>query len=110
MEDTLSLHNPLPNWWGEGDEKIFVDGEKFPSHFGTGSEDYYGYAWGNTDVFNSPFHSQPRAGAKNQGYTTNSRVRMLDRIPFSKSLQMDMEVWHSRPTKVDYSVATFWVW
>lgn len=23
-------------------------------------------------------------------------------------LQMDMEVWHSQPTKVDYSVATFW--
>ena len=32
-------------WWGEGDEKFFVDGEKFPSTFGTGSEDYFGYAW-----------------------------------------------------------------
>lgn len=32
-------------WWGEGDEKFFVDGEKFPSSFGTGSEDYIGYAW-----------------------------------------------------------------
>lgn len=32
-------------WWGEGDEKLFVDGEKFPSTFGTGSEDYVGYAW-----------------------------------------------------------------
>lgn len=32
-------------WWGEGDEKFFVDGERFPSTFGTGSEDYIGYAW-----------------------------------------------------------------
>jgi len=24
-----------PCWWGEGDEKFFVDGEKFPSTFGT---------------------------------------------------------------------------
>ena len=30
-------------WWGEGDEKFFVDGEGFPSTFGTGSEDYFGY-------------------------------------------------------------------
>jgi hypothetical protein len=29
-------------WWGEGDEKFFVDGEQFPSTFGTGSEDYVG--------------------------------------------------------------------
>ncbi len=27
------------NWWGEGDEKFLVDGEKRPSIFGTGSED-----------------------------------------------------------------------
>ena len=32
-------------WWGEGDEKFFVDDEKFPSTFGTGTEDYFGYAW-----------------------------------------------------------------
>ncbi|RIV71313.1 DUF2961 domain-containing protein [Flagellimonas aequoris] len=35
----------IDRWWGEGDEKFFVDGEKFPSTFGTGSEDYIGYAW-----------------------------------------------------------------
>jgi len=32
-------------WWGEGDEKFFVDGEKMPSTFGTGSEDYFAHAW-----------------------------------------------------------------
>ena len=31
------------NWWGEGDEKIFVDHQKFPAFFGTGSEDYFNY-------------------------------------------------------------------
>src|SRR5690606_37203941 len=43
--DLLTITNPVPQWWGEGDEKIYVDGEAFPSHFGTGTEDYYGYAW-----------------------------------------------------------------
>ncbi|HET6327795.1 MAG TPA: DUF2961 domain-containing protein, partial [Planctomycetaceae bacterium] len=32
--DMLSLVNPVRAWWGEGDEKIFVDGETFPSWFG----------------------------------------------------------------------------
>ena len=41
----LHVWNPRGGWWGEGDEKFFVDGEKFPSTIGTGSEDYFGYAW-----------------------------------------------------------------
>ena len=41
--DTLVIHNSGQRWWGEGDEKIYLDGESFPSHFGTGTEDYYGY-------------------------------------------------------------------
>ena len=38
----LDVWNPRGGWWGEGDEKFFVDGEKFPSTIGTGSEDYFG--------------------------------------------------------------------
>ena len=42
----LDVENPpAAAWWGEGDEKIYVDGEAFPSLFGTGTEDYFGYAW-----------------------------------------------------------------
>ena len=44
--DTLTIMNPVKRWWGEGDEKIWVDGEDFPSIFGTGTEDYYAYSWG----------------------------------------------------------------
>ncbi|MEJ7679414.1 MAG: DUF2961 domain-containing protein [Segetibacter sp.] len=49
-------------WWGEGDEKFFIDGEKFPSTFGTGCEDYIGYAWSAEPpfaLFESPFANQP---------------------------------------------------
>ena len=107
--DTLSVLNRNPAWWGEGDEKIYVDGETFPSHFGTGTEDYYGYAWCTPAFFESPFHAQPRAeGPRNYGHTTNSRVRLLDAIPFNESFRFDMEVWHWTATKIDYSVATHW--
>jgi hypothetical protein len=107
--DVLSVLNRNPAWWGEGDEKIYVDGESFPSHFGTGTEDYYGYAWCTPKFFESPFHFQPRAeGPNNYGNTTNGRVRLLDTIPFTKDFRFDMEVWHWAKTKIDYSVVTFW--
>lgn len=38
---------------------IYVDNEIFPSHFGTGSEDYYSYAWCRPQCFSFPNVSQP---------------------------------------------------
>ena len=107
--DVLSVVNSVPEWWGEGDEKIYVDGETFPSHFGTGTEDYYGYAWCTPQFFEDPFHAQPRCeGPANFGNTTNLRFRSLDAIPFANNFRFDMEVWHWAATTVDYAVATFW--
>ncbi len=109
MGDTLALNNPSEIWWGEGDEKIYFDGQQFPSHFGTGTEDYYGYAWCTPEFFQSPFHSQPLAeGPANKGHVTNTRVRMLDAIPFARDFRFDMEVWHWRPVNVAYAATTYW--
>ena len=109
MGDTLAVVNPVRDWWGEGDEKIWVDRESFPSHFGTGSEDYYGYSWGNTTLFNSPFCNQPRCdGPGNAGHTTNTRTRNLDAIPFEKSIKVDMEIWHWKSVQMDYAVTSYW--
>lgn len=107
--DTLTVFNPVPDWWGEGDEKIWVDGENFPSHFGTGSEDHYGYAWGDTRLFQGPFVNQIRCdGPGNRGYTVVTRTRSLDAIPFTKSLNFDLEVWHWNNFQVAYAAATYW--
>ncbi len=107
--DTLTLCNGAPAWWGEGDEKVYVDGESFPSHFGTGTEDYYGYAWCRPEFFTAPFHAQPEGGGNLVGgYSTNSRYRSLDAIPFKKSLKFDMEIWHWADTKMNYAPTTFW--
>jgi len=109
LGDSLAIFNPVRDWWGEGDEHIWVDGETFPSHFGTGSEDYYGYAWGNPTVFQGPFCNQPRVGVGgNFGHTTNTRTRSLDAVPFAQSLKMEIEVWHWADCKVGYAVATYW--
>ena len=107
--DALTLFNTANTWWGEGDEKIYVDGESFPSHIGTGTEDYYGYAWCKPNFFESAFHAQPSGdGNLKPGFTVNSRYRSLDAIPFQESIQFDMELWHWAQTTMSYAPATFW--
>jgi len=114
--DSLSLYNRpvmegrLGPWWGEGDEKIYVDGESFPSHFGTGSEDYYGYAFNHTKPFEAPFHAQPSAGGNwGIGHTTDVRGRVLDGIPFKTAFRFDMELYHWQPNvSNDYAATTQW--
>jgi len=105
----VTLFNTARAWWGEGDEKIFVDGEAFPSFIGTGSEDYYGYAWSNPNVFTHPFLAQPVGeGASREGVAVNIRYRALDRIPFRSNLRFDMELWHWADTVIDYAPSACW--
>ena len=105
----MTIFNGADAWWGEGDEKIYVDGEEFPSHFGTGTEDYYGYAWCRPEFFEAPFHAQPNGeGNLAGGYAVNCRFRSLDAIPFDNSFRFDMELWHWRKTEVDFAPTTFW--
>lgn len=110
--DTLTVMNPSTAWYGEGDERVYQDGEAFPSFLGTGTEDYYGYAWGMDEHWSSPFMSMPlrdRKGRENWlGFTTTSRIRGLDDIPFNQDLRFDMEIWHWADCKVEYSAACFW--
>jgi len=83
-------------WWGEGDEKFFVDGEKFPSWFGTGSEDYFGYAWGNWMPFSKAYHAQPftNGGMYGVGNRLNNRFHIIDNIPFQSSFEACLEKYH----------------
>jgi hypothetical protein len=106
----FAIDNPVRDWWGEGDEKIYVDGETFPSHFGTGTEDYYGYAWCWPAVFTHAYHAQPRCdGPGNYGRTSVNRFHILDRIPFTRDFKFDMELWHWHQTcKVNMAVVAYW--
>lgn len=71
------------NWWGEGDEKIFVDDNSSPAFIGTGSEDYFDYAWSSPDIFDYAYCGQPRDdGPGTRGFVTNYRWQILDNIPF----------------------------
>ena len=81
------------NWWGEGDEKIYVDNQKFPAFFGTGSEDYFNYSWSSDAIFFYPYCGQPRNdGPATRGFVTNFRWHIFDDIPFKNSLSFNMEL------------------
>lgn len=111
-----AIDNPNTKWWGEGDEKVWVDGESFPSWFGTGSEDYFGYAWCDTHEFSHAYHAQPHAdgpgscgpGQGHWGRASNNRFHIFDRIPFNKSLSFNMELQHWVETKVNVATVAYW--
>ncbi len=105
----MFISNPVTNWWGEGDEKIYIDGEKFPSTFGTGTEDYFGYAWGSPQIFHHPYHNQTRCdGPGTRGYTAVNRFQILDDMPFTASFRFDMEIWHWAEVTADFAEIAYW--
>ena len=107
--DSLALFNPIPTWYGEGDEKIWIDGEPFPSHLGTGTEDYYNYCFAPKGIMQTPFANQVRIDEPmTQGHNVLSRTRHLDGIPFRRSLQFDMELMAWKPMTLTYAATTYW--
>ncbi|MBQ8400051.1 MAG: DUF2961 domain-containing protein [Clostridia bacterium] len=88
---------PGSHWWGEGDEKFFIDGEAFPSWFGTGTEDFFGYARCDSGLFNRAFHSQSYCfgGAYYKGNRSLTRLLVTDSIPFYESFDGYFEKYYS---------------
>lgn len=109
LGSVLHISNPTPAWWGEGDEKFYVDGEERPSTFGTGTEDYYGYAWSAPIPFARPYHAQPHVdGPGNFGHSTVERWHIFDSQPFNRSFKFDMEMWHWQDVVANYTRTTYW--
>ncbi len=99
--------NPRGDWWGEGDDKFFVDGEKFPSSFGTGSEDYFGYAWSSAGHFSRPYHNQI-LNEDNAGHFDDNRWHIPDSVPFQTSFEADIEKYFSNERPTLYAANVFW--
>ena len=103
---TAYIYNPTSvpssygNWWGEGDEKIFIDQASFPSFFGTGSEDYFNYAWSSSAIFTYAYCGQPRNdGPANRGFVSNYRWHILDKIPLNSAFTFYMELMSHEPVE-----------
>ena len=89
----LSARARSPSWFGEGDDKYYIDGEKTPSLQGTGTEDYVGNAWGmGTGTY--PYFGVPILEGEwdSVGWrTTVYRWHLPDPVRFTKSLRVEIE-------------------
>ncbi len=90
----LAVRTRSPAWFGEGDEKIYVDGEARPSIRGTGTEDYFLSAWGlklaSTPFFGVPYFDQWGIVG---GHTSAYRWHVADPIVFNTGLKVTFEHW-----------------
>ena len=90
----LAVRTRSPSWFGEGDEKISIDGEEVPSIWGTGTEDYFLSAWGlkrtSTPYFGVPYFDQWGIVG---GHISAYRWHIHDPIVFRKSIRVALEHW-----------------
>lgn len=88
----LSARTRSPAWFGEGDEKIYIDGEKDASIHGTGTEDYFLSAWGlkktSTPYFGVPYFDQWGIVG---GHTSAYRWHLADPLVFQKGIKVTFE-------------------
>lgn len=108
--DLLSLFNYAPDWYGEGDEIMWIDKDTFPSHHGTGTEDHYNCSWAPVITFYTPYGGAPCSENPSSSHGLNSfiRTRNLDCIPFKSLYKFDIELLSWNPGKVDYAVTNYW--
>ena len=103
----LSVTHFQGSWWGEGNDMIFIDGEKEPSINGTGTEDYFNHAWGmqknQFPFFGSILHESDFAG-----YQVSYRFHIADPVYFSKSIRVTIEHGHANHLSDDWSSTAYW--
>lgn len=110
----LNIHNLRAtdkwNWYGEGDDMIFVDGEKWPpSLHGTGTEDYFNTAWCPTQEVCYPYHGIILGGGPNwSGKVSLYRYHILDPVIFRKSIRVTIEHGHNNHRSDDLSSTAYW--
>jgi hypothetical protein len=87
----LSVIQNQPGWFGEGDEFVYVDGERKARIEGTGTEDYFNDAW-SLRVAEGPYTGVPVAEGTGLGSRmTAYRWHLADPMPFTRSLRFDIE-------------------
>lgn len=107
---TMSILQNQDDWWGEGDDMFFVDGETTPSINGTGSEDYFLGAWDfGTHSFSyglsgAPVKGENRAGSRWSLY----RFHLDSPITFTKSLHATIEHGHANHRSDNFFSVAYW--
>jgi hypothetical protein len=113
-------------WWGEGELKFYLDGDKdFPTICGTGTEDYFGGAWnfeqpkGEYGAYSTPFLGLPQIIKPDGLYRSQMRFGMyrwhiMDPIRFEQDLRVTIQAlgWRSgkRYLPLQDDIASVAIW
>jgi len=119
------VHNN--GWWGEGEIKFYIDGDKeFPTVCGTGTEDYFcgSYDFENPTThqyqeFTTPYSGLPQVIRPDGLYNSQQRFglyrwHIMDPIRFEKDLKVTIQSlgWRSGgrylPLQDDMASVAFW--
>ncbi|MBI2994495.1 MAG: DUF2961 domain-containing protein [Gammaproteobacteria bacterium] len=106
----LNIENLTANWYGEGDDMIFIDGEGWPPSFhGTGSEEIFGGGACPTAEYAGPYTGFHLIGNLDyRGKISMYRFYVNDPVRFRKSIRMTIEHGHANNFANDYSSTAFW--
>ena len=117
-------------WWGEGEIKFYLDGDKeWPTICGTGTEDYFGGAWGfefppgEYGVYSTPYLGMPQVLKPDSLWHSQARFglyrwHIMDPIRFQNDLRVTIQAlgWRSPlegksrylPLQDDIASTAFW--
>lgn len=104
-------------WWGEGEIKFFIDGDgENPTICGTGTEDYFGGAWGFGDTYSTAFLGYP-LWRREPGEVPRHglyRWHIMDPIRFEQDLRVTIQAlgwWPNgkfQPLTDDIASVAYW--
>lgn len=116
-----------PGWWGEGEIKFFLDGDKeFPTICGTGTEDYFcgSYNFENRQTklyqpFSTPYAGLPQVLPPDVAYKVGQRFglyrwHIADPVRFQQELRVTIQAlgWQSQgrylPLEDDIASVAYW--
>lgn len=117
---THSILQNQGDWWGEGDEMIFIDGATEPDIIGTGSEDYYLGAWcyggcginpfgGNEPTFAYDRYGNPMNGGDDRGAEWMVyRFHTESPIVFQEDIRVTIEHGHANHRSDNFYTVAYW--
>jgi hypothetical protein len=108
---THAVEQNQNGWFGEGDDMIFIDGDKLPTINGTGTEDYFNGAWDfGGEAFGyqhqgAPYMVDPeRLGGRYCLY----RWHTESPITFEKSIRVTIEHGHANHRSDNFYSTAYW--
>lgn len=108
-------------WFGEGEVKFFIDGDKkFPTLCGTGTEDYFGGTYGFPEVYTTAYAGNTLDNSKVEDGGPRKwslyRWHIMDPVFFSRDLRITIQSlgWYNgnpggyRPLADDVASVAYW--